>query len=310
VYDSFGRNRATPGHECITISAFDTPNLAGLTMESLLQLSEEELDVAPFPWLTRRRWVKEMYYKWGPTNPRFMARVLGEFPTQATDAVFQLAWIEEASKAYYDPKTERPEQSEVLRPHIRPGMYIQCGIDVAGPGDDETTACARIGPFVIGQAAWSKANAIAEVCGWLNNLRARFPGAAIIILGDTVGIGFHFMTQIAAQGFDVRAFIAGGAPLNPFMFTNAKAEAYWISREWMRDGFIRGVTDEDTQAQLSDIRYRETPGGKIEIEHKDQARARGSNSPDRAEALVMAFARIVPREQTFALGERVVISRY
>ena len=42
-------------------SAFDTPNLAGLTLESLLQLSEEDLDYAPFPWLIRRRWVKEMY---------------------------------------------------------------------------------------------------------------------------------------------------------------------------------------------------------------------------------------------------------
>ncbi len=97
VFEDFTRNRAVPGHECITISAFDTPNLAGLTIDSLLQLSEEDLDYAPFPWLTRRRWVKEMFYKWGPTNPRFQSRVLGEFPTQATDAVFHLDWIERAA---------------------------------------------------------------------------------------------------------------------------------------------------------------------------------------------------------------------
>lgn len=289
VYDDFGRNRATPGHECITISAFDTPNLEGLTIESLLELPEEQLDYAPFPWLTRRRWVKEMYYKWGPTNPRFQSRVLGEFPTQPTDSVFQLAWIEKASLPY---------EESLLAQLMRPGVYIQVGIDVAGPGDDETTACARIGPYIVAHGAWSKANAIVEVLAWLDKLKQRFPGAAVIVLGDTVGIGFHFMTQVAAQGFDVRAFVAGGAPLNPFMFSNAKAEAYWCSREWMRDGHIKGIADEDCAAQLSDIRYREMANGKIEIEHKDQARSRGSSSPDRAEALILAFARIVPKERT------------
>jgi hypothetical protein len=98
VFDDFTKLRATPGHTCITISAFDTPNLAGLTLESLLALPDEQLDYAPFPWLTRRRWVKEMYHKWGPQNPRFQARVLGEFPTQGQWAVFSLAWIERADR--------------------------------------------------------------------------------------------------------------------------------------------------------------------------------------------------------------------
>ena len=32
-----------------------------------------------------------------------------------------------------------------------PGVFIQVGIDIAGPGDDETVATARIGQFCIGQ---------------------------------------------------------------------------------------------------------------------------------------------------------------
>ena len=82
VYDDFAKLRSTPGHQCITISAFDTPNLVGLTLESLLELPDDQLDFAPFPWLTRRRWVKEMYHKWGPQNPRFQSRAYwSEFPT-------------------------------------------------------------------------------------------------------------------------------------------------------------------------------------------------------------------------------------
>lgn len=287
VFDDFGKNRGVRGHKCINISAFDTPNFAGVTLEALLKMTDEELDVCPAPHLIRRRWVREMYEKWGPTNPRFQSRVLGQFPTQASDSVFHLDWIEQAGQPY---------EPDELKPHLRPGLYIQVGLDIAGPGNDETAVTARIGPYVIARGAWSKPDAVQEVLEFLGRLRVLYIGASIIIMADTVGIGYHFARQIAKYGFDVRSFIAGAAPLDPVMFKNQKAEQYWVLREWMREGFVKGVEDEDTKAQLSDIRYRELAGGQIEIEHKDEARARGSNSPDRAESLVMAFARIVPRQ--------------
>jgi hypothetical protein len=43
--------------------------------------------------------------------------------------------------------------------------------------------------------------------------------------------------------------------------------------------------------------------GRIEIESKDDARARGSHSPDRAESLMLAYGRIVQAEQTIPIGE-------
>jgi hypothetical protein len=141
------------------------------------------------------------------------------------------------------------------------------------------------------------------VLQFLGGIQRRFPGAALVIVGDVVGIGYHFLRSISRNHYDVRGFVAGGAPLDPITFRNAKAEGYWQLREWMKGGFIRGILDDDTQAQLSDVRYRETPQGLIEIEHKDESRARGSSSPDRAEALVMAFCRIQPREQTVVLSD-------
>jgi len=290
VYDDFTRLR---GETCaITISAFDTPNLAGLTLEQLIALPELELDIAPVPWLTRRRWVREMYFKWGPTNPRFRARVLGEFPTQGTDSVFELAWIEAAGRDW---------TNDDLKPHLRPGLFIQVGLDIAGPGDDETVATARLGPFVLAMEAWPEADPLDKCLRFLGSVHGRFPDAQVIIAADTVGIGYHFARAIARAGYDVRQFIAQGAPLDPVRFWNAKAEAHFQLREWMQAKQIWGIFDEDTCAQLSDIRYREK-AGKIEIEHKDEVRARGSSSPDRAESLVMAFAKLVPRYQTVVFG--------
>lgn len=76
----------------------------------------------------------------------------------------------------------------------------------------------------------------------------------------------------------------------------------------MVQGAICGLNDLETEAQLSSILYRATPSGRTEIESKEEARKRGQASPDRAGALVMAFCKIVPREQTFYLSAPVQIS--
>jgi hypothetical protein len=87
--DAFGRNRAI--WKTFTISAFDTPNLQGITIEQLLAMSDDELAVAPAPYRVTRRWVKERYLRWGPNHPMYRARVLGEFPEQSELSVYSLA---------------------------------------------------------------------------------------------------------------------------------------------------------------------------------------------------------------------------
>lgn len=293
-YDDFhGRNRLHTNR--ITISAFDTPNLAGLTLESLLALPDEELDVVHVPNLIRRRWVREMYTKWGPNNPRFQSRVLGEFPTQSQWSVFSLAWIEQASREATDEELARAEE--------RRPFWIQVGVDVAAGGDDETACCARIGGsgIVIKTAAYSSPDARGEVTRFISDVRKQYPQARIIVAVDKVGVGFHMGTYLADQGLEVFGFAAGGLAMDAERYVNAKAEAYWALREHMEMGTLRNVVDEDTRAQLSDILYRETPAGRVEIEPKEKARKRGAHSPDRAEALVLAFCRCVPREQSVVM---------
>jgi hypothetical protein len=297
VFDDFHKRRGDKGHECITISAFDTPNLHGLTMESLLQLSDDELDYAPFPMLARRRAVIDLYNKWGPTNPRFISRVLGEFPSQSDDSVFRLEWIERAALPY---------EPDDFKPYSQAKLYMQIGIDVAGPGCDETVATARIGPFVVAQQAWPDADPTDACMQWISAQQLRFPGHPVVLVGDTVGIGYYFMRYLA-RSYEVRCFVANAAPVDPVMYWDAKAEAYFYLRECMRDNHVIGLADETTQAQLSDIRYRER-SGKIEIESKRESKARGGNSPDRAESLIMAYCRLVPREQSLTFGEGYRIS--
>ncbi len=293
VFDDFTKLRGTAGHACVTISAFDTPNFAGMDLERLLNLPDHELDAGEIRYLTRKRWVREMYYKWGPSNPRFKSRVLGEFPDQADDSVFALSWIERAGLPY---------EEEELKTYRAAGQYIQVGIDVAGPGDDETVAYARLGPYLVAMEAWHDPDPSDKCRRFLTGVQLRFPRSPLVLVGDTVGIGYYFMRGLARDGYDVRGFVAGGAPVDPVLYMNSKAEGYFQLRQHMQDGNVRGVLDEDTKAQLSDIRYRERLS-RIEIEPKAEARARGSHSPDRAESLVMAYVRLVPRETALVFGD-------
>jgi hypothetical protein len=77
---------------------------------------------------------------------------------------------------------------------------------------------------------------------------------------------------------------------------NLKAELYWALRERFRQGDIAGVVDQVTISQLASLRYGHDRRNRVEIESKEDARKRGVKSPDRAEALMLAFAPVLADE--------------
>jgi hypothetical protein len=287
-FDDFGRGRGST--ECITISAFDTPNLAGVSVEQLLQMDEHQLaEGNHLPFLAQRHWVKDKYLRWGPGNPRYVSRVLGEFPTQSEHAVFSLEWIERAKREPSDKEKERAK-----------GMAIQFGVDVAGPGDDETAACARVGGIIIARASWPDKDPRGAVVRWLAGFRKHTEYRMGPVVVDIVGIGYNFALHLADQGFPVVGFNAGHSPIDPTQFLNQKSESYFRLREGYKEGEVSHLPealDDEKEAQLCGINYWELPNGRIQIEPKDEARKRGIASPDRAEAEMMAFCRIVPKHQ-------------
>lgn len=304
-YDAFNKGRKV--HNCISISAFDCPNLqdpaTGLpfTYEQLLTMPEDQLDVTPFPNLITKRWVKERYLTWGPDHPKFRSRVLAEFPSESPYAVFALSWIEKAKRD--------PTQDEMKRAVDRRSP-IQVGIDVAGPGDDETALCARVDGMIIHQEAWHQADPLGPVARILSELahHPKFPLGSVVV--DIVGIGYHFALRLADLGFPVHGFMAGVRAMDTLMFKNQKAEAYFGAREWFKQGLVSGLADEESEAQLATVQYSESGRGQTEIEEKEDMRKRGVSSPDRAEAIVMAFMRVVPTEQRGTTSGPVVISQY
>jgi phage terminase large subunit len=302
-YDAFTRGRNI--WNCISISAFDTPNLqkpdgTPLTEEELLAMEPAELATEAFPALITRAWVRERLQMWGPKHPKYLARVLGEFPGDDPGSVFPLSWIERAKR---DPTEDELKQA-------RSGGTVQVGIDVAGAGADETVLTARVNGIILCQKFWPDADPRGPVSRELSEIKARrlgYPLASVVV--DTVGIGYNFALHLADQGFPVYGCNAGARPIDSTQFANQKAEAHWTFRTWLQGNFVSQLLDEETAAQLSTIRYRENPRGLTEIESKDQRNKRGiPGSPDRAESLIMSYMRLVPQVETRTYNRRVQIS--
>jgi phage terminase large subunit len=277
-YDAFTANRE--GWNLITISAFDTPNLEGITIESLLEMSEKELDQNPKPYLTTRRWVKEKYHEWGPGHPLWESRVLGNFPMQSEDALLSLTWLEQA-------KLRTEGDGEVC-----------AGIDVAGPGDDETALCVRRGPKIVLLRAWANPDPRGDLLAALFPFRDQMKTVNV----DSVGIGYYMAQHLRDHGLPVSEINVGEGARDSEKYSNRKAELYWEFRERAHTGDLAGLTDERAIGQLAGLRYSHNSRGQVVIESKEQARKRGVKSPDRAEAIMLAFAkaRCYPRIRSLA----------
>jgi hypothetical protein len=72
---------------------------------------------------------------------------------------------------------------------------------------------------------------------------------------------------------------------------NLKAQYYQEMADAFERGEVQGLKDDVTIGQLAGIIYEVDSHGRIKIESKESARARGIPSPDRAEALMLALCK-------------------
>jgi phage terminase large subunit len=286
-YDAFTVDRA--GWETFTIDAFTSPNFEDeenpghyLTLEDLLALPEHRIDYAPRPYLITRRFVREKYDEWGPASPLWASKVCGAFPDQSEDSLISLKWLEDAKHREYAP-SEHDEWS--------------AGIDVAGPGEAETVLVIRRGPHLEQLIAWADADPRGKVLEALEPYRDFLFTVSV----DSVGTGYYFAKHLEDHGWQGRVrYVNVGVPAgNSARYANRKAELYWGLRMRIQTGDIMlgngdGKADERLLSQLASIKYKPNERGQITIERKVDALKRGVASPDRAEALMLAFAETTP----------------
>ena len=146
-FDAFTKERGL--WHCITIDAFDSPNLKGLKLEELLQLDPTEggpLDQNPVPYLVTKRWVYDQHLAWWhgseSSSPIWMSRVRAEFPDQAQNALVKMPWL------------ERAKQRPLPSPADARSSPLFAGVDVGGEKLRPSSTSARVRMIGAASSPW------------------------------------------------------------------------------------------------------------------------------------------------------------
>lgn len=254
------------GWHTIRISAFDTPNF-----------TDEQVPDDLRPLLLDPDWVEDKKRRWGVESPRYISKILGEFPDIGEDILITPAMIRAAQER-----------------ELAPGPWGVLGVDVARFGSDRTVFCLRRGPVARIVGDYARQSTTETTGRVVEALRNHLVDEVRV---DGVGVGAGVVDQLVEQGVDVLDMQSGAAAQDPEHFANARAEWWWAVRERFEQGDIDiDPADEDLAAQLGAIRYKYTARGQVLIESKDEMRKR-LPSPDRADALMLTAAAPPPPEQ-------------
>ena len=109
---------------------------------------------------------------------------------------------------------------------------------------------------------------------------------------DCIGIGAGVVDRLHEMGYEcVIGVNVARAANNPDQFLNLRAELWSEMRDWFnQDMPVQIPDDPDMQKELCGLGYDYNSSGRLVIESKKDARKRGMNSPDKADALMITFA--------------------
>lgn len=272
-------------YHTITISALDSPNVQAGTVV--------------IPGLTSAEWVRERQDIWGEENPLYRARVLGEFPDQAEDTLIKLSDIESAARRAVPPlpleegtgvRAGNADDSRDDSPRESSDESIESpvvlAVDVARFGSDRSVILRRCGQAVEDIRTFHSMDTM-QLVGWVVSAIQEFQPEQVYI--DEVGVGAGVVDRLKEQGYRVKGINVARSARQPKLFANLRAEGYWRLRELFAAGNIQIPEDNQLMGELAGLRYSYDSQGRVLLESKDAMRQRGIHSPDKADALMLAF---------------------
>ena len=252
-------------YHTVTISALDCPNV--------------QSGKVVIPGLTTAEWVQERHETWGEDNPIYRARVLGEFPDQADDSLIKLSDVEAAVQR---------DLSLVTDTEAGAGgdEEVALAVDVARFGSDRSVILRRRGACVEEIRTFHDMDTM-QLTGWVVSAIKEFEPARIYV--DEIGVGAGVVDRLREEGYNVRGINVARSARQDKLFANLRAEGYWRLRELFAAGRISIPQDNQLMGELAALRYTYDSQGRVLIESKDSIRGRGLPSPDKADALMLAF---------------------
>lgn len=192
-----------------------------------------------------------------------------EFPTGgAEDSLIPYDWIKKA-----------------VGRNIK-GDEVQVGIDIARFGRDKSIYLLRKGYTVSRIDENSKIDTMSLV-GWIRNLLDNDDPDVIAI--DVIGIGAGVCDRLDELGYEVSEVNVGSSADDKDKFYNLRTEVFWHLRDLFKKDKIGIPNDAGLIQELTDLRYKYSSEKKLRLEAKADMKKRIGRSPDKADALALAY---------------------
>lgn len=268
----------------ITISALDSPNV--------------QKGCIDIPGLTTAEWVEERREVWREDSDLFRSRVLGIFPLRGEDnllsmddinaAIYEDALSPLAEEGWGEEEAGQTDPFDLFLPGVFPSAHgrVVVRVDVARFGSDRTVVLMRRGNRVESIKALSRIDTMSTVGQVMVAVREHRPDAVNV---DAIGVGGGVVDRLREQGIRARGINVAEGPRRDRTCANLRAEGYRSLAQRFRDRRVRIPRDAELISELASLRYRYDSRGRLLMESKDSIRKRGAPSPDRADALMLAF---------------------
>lgn len=233
---------------------------------------------------TNRENIEMLIRKYGKDSDVVRVRVYGEFPKAEPDVLIPIDIVE----------------ASTMR-EVEPDGALEIGVDVARFGDDETVLAARVGLKQVRMKTYNKQDTMetaGHVIATARELMEIYEKAECTIKIDDDGLGGGVTDRVREVVLEDSLPIKvidchnGGAAHDKDHYDDWGTEAWVHLRDLLKDeeNHIELIDDDDLVGQLTTRKYRMTSKGKLKLERKEDMKKRGLRSPDRADAVVLAFA--------------------
>lgn len=243
------------GYKTIHISYLDTPNFKD--------------DLPDTPFLISPDWVESRRHEWTEDSIPWQVFILGEFAAEEMGRLIPIVWIDTARNS-----------------DIAPAGGVIMGVDTAA-GGDENVCIVRQGNKMLFMDAWHESDTM-KIADRVMQLADMWYPQRINI--DKAPIGYGVIDRMRELDYPAVGIEVGQPASHDKQFMNVRAEMFWNLRQLFQNGEIDILDDPELINQLSYIKYDYKPGEqRMFIEAKKDMKARGLKSPDRADALALAF---------------------
>ncbi|MDX2206039.1 MAG: hypothetical protein SFU57_00185 [Gemmatimonadales bacterium] len=298
VGGKFAEFAASPHWHCVTMPATEHPNV--VTGQNVI------------PGAVTRAGVERIANEYGVNSTIYRSRVLAMFPTEAAECLVPREWMARAAELH---RTHQWRHS---------GTAV-IAVDVARLGPDKTVVAIREGKRLAHLLTLPKSDTMETADAVLAAVESRgyrvrhaeptsddfgmwrgvLPGPLDLIRVDEVGLGAGVLDRLRQLKANVEGFNGARSPVHgATVVHNARAEAFWGLRTLLERGELGIPEDEEVAQELAAAEWFPNKAtGLIQILGKDELKAVLGRSPDKSDAVSMAFYKLwVP------MGDRVTFT--